>query len=287
MSKLVALILACALAFTCTAAFAETADAPEVVDLTLGRVTVYDFDGLKLHAYWFNDALTDVCYLIEAEEGVVMLEAGGFVENLAEWKAHIEGLGKPIAGALMAYHPNGVDTFGDFPVYATENAVASWSEGGSAYTMTQGFVESFGEGVAASFPADVEVVAAGDTVNIAGVDFVIREEGDDGYGVEIPAMNAVYIHMLGSDCHSILSSADQIRAFAEELSAFNFDLILTSHHQIETSDAAAEKIAYLEKALELTESCENAESFIAAMNEAFPDYEGASFLAMSAGALFQ
>ena len=42
-----------------------------------------------------------------------------------------------------------------------------------------------------------------------------------------------------------------------------------------------------EKAKELAASCENAEAFMTAMKEAFPDYIGENYLEMSAGYLYQ
>ena len=47
-----------------------------------------------------------------------------------------------------------------------------------------------------------------------------------------------------------------------------------------------EKIAYVEKAKELAASCTTAEAFIAAMEEAFPDYTGQNYLEMTAGYLY-
>ena len=103
----------------------------------------------------------------------------------------------------------------------------------------------------------------------------------------IPAINCVYIHMLGSDCHNILTSKEHISAFAEELKGFDYDLVLTSHYVPEGQDAVETKIAYLEKTLELADACADAASFIEAMNEAFPDYSGANYLETTAGMLYQ
>ena len=93
--------------------------------------------------------------------------------------------------------------------------------------------------------------------------------------------------MLGSDCHNILTSREHIAAFIEELKGFDYDLVLTSHYAPEGTDAVASKIAYLEKTLELADSCTDSESFTAAMREAFPDYSGENYLEMSAGMLYQ
>lgn len=285
MKKLIAIILTAMLMFS-ACAVAESAS-PTTNQLELGSVTVYDFGDVKLHCYNSGDALADECYLVESAEGVVMIETGAFTANLTEWKQYIDGLNKPIAGALLAYHPNGIELFGDVTVYTTENALANWGEGGSIRALTDGFVESLGDTVAADHPSEATLVNFGDTVTLAGVDFIIRDEGDDAYGIEIPAINCVYIHMLGSDCHNILTSKEHISAFAEELKGFDYDLVLTSHYVPEGQEAVEAKIAYLEKTLELADTCTDAASFIEAMNETFPDYSGANYLETTAGMLYQ
>ena len=287
MKKFAAHALSLCLALTTASACAESA-APEATTqaLRVGAVTVYDFGDIKLHAYNMGDALSDECYLLESDEGLVMLETGAFTDQLQTWKDYIDSLNKPLAGALLAYHPNGMEMFGDVPVYATEKALSNWGEGGSIRGLTDGFVATFGEGVAANLPQQATLIHTGDTLTLAGITFVIREEGDDAYGVEIPQINCVYIHMLGSKCHNILTSRDHIRAFAAELKDFNYTLVLTSHYVPEGSDAVQAKLAYLEKAAELADTCDDAEAFTAAMKEAFPDYVGENYLTMTAGMLF-
>lgn len=242
MKKLIALILT-ALLLTSTGALAETVS-QRTVQLDLGAATIYNFGEVKLHSYNSGDVLGDECYLVESAEGVVMIETGAFIANLTEWKSYIDSLNKPIAGALLAYHPNGMELFGNITVYATENALANWGEGGSIRALTDGFIASFGDAIAADHPSEATLVTFGDTVTLAGVDFIIRDEGDDAYGIEIPGISCIYLHMMGSDCHNILTSKEHISAFAEELKGFQDQLVLTSHHVPEGQDAVTAKIAY-------------------------------------------
>lgn len=272
-----------------TTASAKHVSAPttNAIKLKLGSVTVYSFGRIKLHAYHTQDALADECYLLESDEGLVMLETSAFTANLIEWSDYIQRLNKPVAGALLAYHPNGLEHFRDMTVYTTESALASWGEGGSVRRLTDGFVQIFGDDIATSMPESAKIVTYGDTVTLAGLDFVIRNEGDEGFGVEIPAINCVYLHMMGSDCHSILTGEGHINAFIEELKSFDYTLVLTSHYAPEGEEAVQVKIAYLEKALALSQACTDAASFITAMNEAFSEYGGSNYLEMTAGFLYQ
>lgn len=285
MKKIFALLIACMMLLVSVPTMAET-PTPTTVELEAGSVLVYDFGENRLHAYISADALNDTCYAVESAEGVVLIESTAFTANNTAWKAYVDGLGKPVSGKLMAFHPNGSDAYSDDKPYATENALANWNEGGSIRALTDGFVASFGDTVAADHPTEAQIVNFGDTITLAGLDFIIRNEGDDAYGIEIPAMNCIYIHMMGSACHNILTSIDHINAFKTELEGFNYDLVLTGHNAPEGQEAVATKIAYLEKASDLAQSCMDAASFTAAMNEAFPDYSGANYLEMTAGFLF-
>lgn len=42
-------------------------------------------------------------------------------------------------------------------------------------------------------------------VTIGGMEFLIKQTAD-AFDVEIPEINAVYTHMLGHDCHSIVAA---------------------------------------------------------------------------------
>lgn len=258
----------------------------EEVKVGKGSVTVYDFGENKLYAYASGDALNDYAYAIETAEGIVLIESTAFISGNAAWKGFLETLNKPVAGKLMAFHPNGSDIYSDEEAYATENALMNWREGGSIRGLTDGFVAAFGEDVDTDLPKTAQIVNFGDTVTLGGIDFIIRNEGDDAYGIEIPAINCVYIHMLGSDVHNILTSLDHIQAFKAELESFDYELVLTSHNKPEGKDGVATKIAYLDKVAELAATCKDAASFIEAMNEAFPNYSGANYLEMIAGFLF-
>ena len=68
--------------------------------------------------------------------------------------------------------------------------------------------------------------------------------------MEIPEINAVYTHMLGHDCHSIVAGADHADAMIAQLRGYiraGFGLILTSHYTPEDLKDAETKIGYLEQ----------------------------------------
>ena len=262
--------------------FAETVKA--------GNMEVYNFDNIKLHAYATGDNMNDYCYLVETPEGLVLIESTAYKENVNAMAEYIKSLGKPLTAALLSYHPNGYKSYGDVKIYATKNALKSWAEGGSVWGLTQSFIKALGDKVAEDLPDSAEIIEEGQTLTLAGIEFKILHESDgEDYGIEIPAVNAVYRHMMGSKTHNILPAVAYIESEIAELKDYqskNYALILTSHHAPEGKEAVSEKIAYLEKVLELAKSSQNREEFISGVKAAFPDYNGEAYLEMSAGALF-
>ena len=259
--------------------------------ISTGNMSVINFDGgLKLHAYGTGDNMNDYCYIVESPEGLVLIESTAYRENVKAFAEYIASLNKPVAGALFSYHPNGYLSYGDVIVYATETALKSWQEGGSVWNLTQSFIKASGEKVAGDLPTGAGIIKEGQTLKRAGLEFVILHESDgEGYGVYIPAINAVYRHMMGSKTHNILSAIPYIEAEIAELKGYQdkgYSLILTSHNAPEGKEAVAEKITYLQKDLETAKSAKNRADFISAVKAAFPDYNGEAYLEMSAGALF-
>ena len=259
--------------------------------ISVGNMNVYNFNDIKLHAYSTGDNMDDHCYVVETSEGLVLIESTAYKENVQALSGYIKSLNKPLVAALLSYHPNGYKSYGgDVKIYATENALKSWAEGGSVYNLTQSFIQALGDKVAEDLPESAEIINEGDTLKLAGVEFKILHSSDgEDYDIEIPAINAVYRHMMGSKTHNILPAVPYIEAEIADLKNYQdkaYAMILTSHHAPEGQKAVAEKIEYLEKVLELAKTSANKDEFVKAVKEAFPDYAVDAYLEMSAGALF-
>ena len=56
----------------------------EKIDLSKGFVEIYDFGGIKLHAYQTNDLMNDVCFILENAENVLIIELPPFHSNAEE-----------------------------------------------------------------------------------------------------------------------------------------------------------------------------------------------------------
>ena len=112
---------------------------------------------------------------------------------------------------------------------------------------------------------------------------------EEAFDIEIPEINAVYTHMLGHDCHSIVAGAGHADAMIAELYGYiekGYDLILTSHYTPEDLKDAETKIDYLENLKKIAADCKDADSFKAEASRQYPQYSGQNYLDMTAGFFF-
>lgn len=254
------------------------------VKLNKGEMNIYDFGPIKLHAYKTNDFIDDEVFIVEKNGKAVIIESPCFFDNnkeLAEYLKDVE-----VEGMLIAYHGAGATFLPDVPKYATQNAV-DFSKNGGGKALIDNFTGAFGEIFDSSVHEITNVIEAG-KVTIGGIDFVIKQT-DDAFDVEIPEINAVYTHMLGHDCHSIVAGAGHADAMIAELRSYiekGFALILTSHYTPEDLKDAETKIAYLENLKKVAASCKNADEFKAEIGKQYPQYSGQNYLDMTAGFFF-
>lgn len=108
-----------------------------------------------------------------------------------------------MVGMLVAYHGAGATFLPEVPKYATANAADYATQGGGKALVDQ-FAAAFGASFDASIHPITHVMEEG-ALRIGGIDFVIHQT-QEAFDVEIPEINAVYTHMLGHDCHSIVAA---------------------------------------------------------------------------------
>ena len=214
----------------------------------------------------------------------VIIESPCFFDNnkeLAEYLKDVE-----VEGMLVAYHGAGATFLPDVPKYATQNA-ALFSKNGGGKALIDNFTGAFGEIFDSSVHEISNVIQPG-KVTIGGIDFVIKQT-DDAFDVEIPEINAVYTHMLGHDCHSIVAGAGHADAMIAELRSYiekGYDLILTSHYTPEDLKDAETKIGYLENLKKIAVGVQNADEFKTEVGKQYPQYSGQNYLDMTAGFFF-
>lgn len=254
------------------------------VPLAKGEMNVYNFDGIQLHAYKTNDLIDDEVFIVVKNGRAVVIESPCFFDNNRELTQYLADT--KVEGMLIAYHGAGATFLPDVPKYATQNA-ADYSTNGGGKALIDKFAAAFGESFDSSVHQITDVIGEG-KVTIGGIDFIIRQTAD-AFDIEIPGINAVYTHMLGHDCHSLVAGAGHADAMIAQLKEYiekGYDLILTSHYTPEDLKDAETKIAYIENLKKIASGCANAEELKAGMIRQYPSYSGENYLDMTAGFFF-
>lgn len=254
------------------------------VKLTKGEIHRYDFGGIVLHAYQTNDPLSDEAFVLEKAGRAVVIESPCFTDNCRELAEYLSGL--EVAGVLVAYHAAGASFLPNAPKYATQNAVEYGVSGGGK-ALIDNFTAAFGDSFDSSIHTVDHIIPEG-PLTVGGMEFLIHRT-QEAFDVEIPAINAVYTHMLGHDCHSIVAGVGHADAIIDQLRGYldkGYDLILTSHYTPEDLKDAQVKIDYLEKLKAIAGRCGDAETFKAEVQKTYPGYSGKNYLDMTAGFFF-
>ena len=159
------------------------------------------------------------------------------------------------------------------------------TRGGKA--LINNFTAAFGEIFDNSVHQITDIIQEG-KINIGGIDFIIKQTAE-AFDVEIPEINAVYTHMLGHDCHSIVAGAEHADSIIAQLQNYidqDYTLILTSHYTPENLKDAKTKIAYLQNLKKIAANCRDAAGFKAEVQKQYPEYSGENYLDMTAGFFF-
>lgn len=255
------------------------------VKLAKGEMNIYNFGEVKLHAYKTNDFIDDEVFVVEKNGKAVVIESPCFWDNIQELADYLKDL--EVEGILISYHGAGAAFLPDVQKYATQNAV-DYSENGDGKALIDNFSVAFGEIFDNSVHQITNIINEG-KISIGGIDFIVKQTSE-AYDVEIPEINAVYTHMLGHDCHSIVVGSGHADAIVAQLNDYitdGYDLILTSHYTPEDLKDAQTKIDYLENLKTIAAKCTDADAFKSEIQNQYPNYSGENYLDMTAGFFFK
>ena len=259
----------------------------EKINLGKGFVEVYDFGGIKLHAYQSNDLMNDECYILENNENVLLIELPPFHSNAEEFEKYVKGLNKNIVGKVFSDHPNGgASIFSNVKNYASQGTVNSMTSGTIRH-LDDGFITSFGADFDEKLP-EITDVLSNKSNNIGGFELNITYHNEN-IEIELPQINCVYTHMLGHDCHSIVGGEQHANTMIEQLKGYvekGYTLILSSHYTPETVEDVKAKIDYLEEIKKIAKESSNADEFKEKIKAEYPNYSGLNYLDMTAGSFF-
>ena len=262
------------------------------MDLKNGTVTIIDGGKLRIHVYNTKDAIDDQVIVVEKPHLIrkggrgIVIELPCFKESIAEMTQYLRDNSIDIEGKLVSYHAAGDSFLPDVKAYMTESA-HKYNTLGGGKGLIDNFAGIFGDAFDSTITADGQRIGAG-KLEIAGVDMVINPD-NDAYEVEIPGMKAVYMHMLGHDCHSIVAGAGHADAIIADLKGYldrGFEIFLSAHYGPETRQDVQTKIDYLKDLKTIAEECATADDFKQRVNERYVGYSGANYLDMTAGFFF-
>lgn len=256
------------------------------IDLEKGKVLVYDFKDIKVHNYNTEDAIADQVILLEKNKKLVVIESPTFYDNNKELEEYIKSLNVEVDGVLLAYHMGGGTFLKDVKKFATHNA-DEYGHNGGGKDLIDGFTKTFGEPFDSKIHDVTNYIEQGE-LTLADIKMNIIPT-TEAYDIEIPEINSIYTHMLGSDCHSIIAGVEHASAFIKTLKGYvnkNYNLILTSHYIPEDITAVKTKISYIETLLNIASTCTTAEEMIEKVDKEYPKYSGHNYLEMTANFFF-
>lgn len=256
------------------------------VNLDKGYVLVYDFGEIKVHNYNTTDYIDDQVILLEKNKRIVVIESPAFYENNKELENYIALLGAKLDGILLSYHMGGGTFLKNAKKYATHNA-DEYGHTGGGKTLVDNFTKAFGETFDSNIHSVTDYIEKG-KITLADIEMNIIPT-NEGYDIEIPEINSIYTHMLGSDCHSIIAGVEHANTMIETLKGYiakNYNLILTSHYIPEDIKAVNKKIAYIETLLNIASDCNSANEMIEKVKSEYPNYSGVNYLEMTANFFF-
>ncbi len=243
-----------------------------------GSFELIDLGEVKLHAYKTNDMMNDYVLILEKEGKAVMIESPAFWDNFDELRVYLADNKIKVDAIFPSYHPLGAsfintNELADMDVYFTQHVLDYWKSGFGA-VMKAGIPKAFGDKVDTSMYKPTVVLKEGET-EVAGIKMVITKSYD-GFDIEIPEINAVYVHILGHDTHSEILGHEHLESSIKNFKKYlakGYTNYLSSHYKPETKADMQTKLAYLKEMKKIVSISHTAEEFTQAMYEAFPNYK--------------
>ncbi len=256
-----------------------------------GQVEVYAFDAFRLHVYYTNDALGDASFIIEGNDGLVVLETPLFLDNIAEFNAYMRQLKKPIVARIADYHVGGTE---HHDIIMAEG-MPSFTKGEIYSGMMKHFADTWGNSITGLPTGKMQEVPFGKTQEYAGVSFLFEH----GATSDFPAASILiggkvyYTHWTPVEAHISPLQVNSIAAIEAEIAEAEkslqsgAELFIGGHGGAAERNAVEFKIAYLQTLKRLATECESVETFTTAVCNVYPNLNGKENLQGVAVALYQ
>lgn len=233
----------------------------EKINLEKGYILLYDFGKIKVYNYNTVDYIDDQVILLEKDNKIAIIDPPTFYDKNKELEEYISSLNVKADVILLSYHMAGGTFLDNAKKYPTTKAEEYGHNGGK--NLVDGFTKAFGESFDKNIHNVTDYINEG-TITLADIKLNIIPTAE-AYDIEIPEINVVYTHMLGSNCHFIIAGRNLAATMIETLEGYldkNYNLILTSHYIPEDINAVKVKIAYIKRLLTIAETSYNAKEMI-------------------------
>ena len=286
-------------------------------ELAMGVVTIYDFGDIKIHAYDASNEMDEAAYVIESGSALVGVSMPASDEPYDAWNEYIDTLRKPMDDLFLTGTPLNAEDLekterpasGEpsedaepkdeakdeekelIRLYSTKS-VSEYFQSDEAAEALAKIAEEMGEhyrlGDELAEASEILKPDPDKTIEIGGVEFRIVENGDS-YDIVIPSVKVVFSTVPGKDSFGVYSDAEDFDDVIDSLKGYEKDegieyVFGSSGRVIEAKDL--QTVIENSQALKvLAEESEDADAFIEAAAEAFPDYKGESALKITAGNL--
>jgi hypothetical protein len=247
-----------------------------------GKIRTYNFEKIKLHMYENNDFTEKINVILEKNGEAVIIDTPIFVDNIRELEKYITSRGLKIIGKILSCHA-GASFLPNIPVYTTRKAY-NFSVNGAGRELLDEHDELFGDEVDTSVSENVIFLNEGEEIEIAGIEMCIVK-GNPMFDIEIPEIKAIHTHMLCHNSHSIMFDPKGARTQAKRLKRHlenGYELFMSSHHSFEGPERVRESIAYFNSLDEVSRLYKDVASFMRAMRNKFPRYDGDYYLGITA-----
>ena len=225
--------------------------------------------------------MADEVFVVEKNGKAVVIESPCFYDNITEFEDYLKATNLKVEGVLISFHASGASFLKDCKKYATKHA-DDYGHNGGGKALIDNFTRTFGPVFDSSIHKTTNFLK-NEKTKIAGIEFEIIDN-KEGFDIVIPEIKAVYTHMLGHDCHSIVAGqahADAIISTLNDFLAKGYDLVLTSHYTPEDLKDVKTKISYLQNLKTLALKCKTGKEFKEAVSKVYPNYSGENYLDMT------
>ncbi|MEM6327678.1 MAG: MBL fold metallo-hydrolase [Bacteroidota bacterium] len=252
-------------------------------------------NGVRVYTYVSPASSNHVTsHIIEAETGLVVVDAQFQVPYAQELKRILSGMEKPVERVVISHaHPDhfyGLSVaFEDVPIYAlaaTQDAIATTGQG-----MLDGQRQQMGQLLPETVLAPTQTLTEG-AMTIDGLDFEFERvedaEAPEQVIVRLPSAGIHIVQDLAYNQVHLFTGNDTIDSWMGVLSGMT-DLdgaVLVGHGRPTTAAVFQQDIEYLRQTIDARTEAGTPEAFMNAMREAYPGWPGDALLGFSAAMLY-